>query len=122
MATFPHLQLSPGIAPLGRFQKPFCCLGAIWRYSLSQFIHHGQIELRERVSPVGRKTIRFDRPGGVRAEAALQAQQEMRVDLAWGGVNLDFGYFSVSIGCKYSSVPGWIHTWIVQVNCVWTSR
>jgi len=85
------LQLSSGIALLGRFQKPFGCLGAVERYSLPQFIHHRQIELRERVSPVGRKTIRFDRPGGVRAEALFQAQQELRVDLTRGSVNLDFG-------------------------------
>ena len=106
MATFPHLQLSPGIALLGGFQKPFCCLGAVCLYSLPQFIDHRQIELRERVSPIGRKTIRFDRPGGVCAEAVSQAQQELRVNLAPGGVNLDFGYFSVSIGGKYSPIPG----------------
>ena len=106
MASFAHFQLSAGIALLGRFQKPFCGLGGVRRYSLPSFVHDPQIELRERVSPVGRKTIRFERPGGVGAEAVSQAQQELRVDLTRGGVNLDFGYFTVSIEGKYSSIPG----------------
>jgi len=91
MASFPHLQLAAGIALLGRFQKPFCGLGGVRRYSLPPFIHHPQIELRERVSPVGRETIRFNRPGGVRAEAVSQTLEELRVDLTRGSVNFDFG-------------------------------
>src|SRR5438128_1744845 len=105
MATFPHFQLSTSIALLGGFQKPFCCLDTVGLYSLPQFVNHRQIELRERVSLVSRKAIGFDRAGGVRGEAVFQAQQELRVDLTRGGVNLDFRYFSGSVGGKNSSIP-----------------